>query len=307
MNWQKFVLTVVIILSTLVSINANAERGYTTYLHNDLLGSPTFATDASGSIIWAENYRPYGEKLINSPASSDNDIWFTGQLHDDESGLTYMGARYYDPYIGRFMAMDPAGFDINEVESFNRYAYANNNPYKYVDPNGESPIDIIFLGADLIKLGAALYSGNPAAISDSLLDVAASTVGLISPIPGTGQVIKVGRAADKINDTAKSIDNLSDVSGVAKTVGPKAGSVGGDGAKKAFSTKVKDQARKESNDTCVFCGTKTTREPGPTRSEIDHSIPKSRGGNNTIENAQNTCRTCNRSKSAKTTEEFLNH
>ena len=91
-----------------------------------------------------------------------------------------------------------------------------------------------------------------------------------------------------------------------KTVEPKAGSVGGKGAKKAFSPKVKVQARNESNDTCVLCGTKTTREPGPTRSEIDHSIPKPRGGNNTIENAQNTCRTCNRSKGAKTTEEFLN-
>ncbi len=103
--------------------------------------------------------------------------------------------------------------------------------------------------------------------------------------------------------------------GAKRGLKPKPGSVGGDGAKKPFSTKVKDQARAESkvkdqaraesNDTCVFCGTKTTRQPGPTRSEIDHSIPKSRGGNNNLENAQNTCRTCNRKKGAKTTEEFL--
>ncbi|MFC1352011.1 MAG: HNH endonuclease [gamma proteobacterium symbiont of Clathrolucina costata] len=63
--------------------------------------------------------------------------------------------------------------------------------------------------------------------------------------------------------------------------------------------------REESRDTCVFCGKKTTREPGPNRSEIDHSIPKSRKGNNTIDNAQNTCRTCNRRKGSKTTTEFL--
>jgi len=69
---------------------------------------------------------------------------------------------------------------------------------------------------------------------------------------------------------------------------------------------VKNQAREESNNSCVFCGTKTTSKPGPDRSEIDHAIPKSRGGNNTLDNAQNTCRTCNRTKGAKTTSEYLN-
>jgi uncharacterized protein RhaS with RHS repeats len=46
----------------------------------------------------------------------------------------YMQARYYDPVIGRFYSNDPIGF--RGIHSFNRYAYANNNPYKYIDPNG---------------------------------------------------------------------------------------------------------------------------------------------------------------------------
>jgi len=45
-----------------------------------------------------------------------------------------MDARYYDPLIGRFYSNDPIGF--RDVHSFNRYAYANNNPYKYTDPTG---------------------------------------------------------------------------------------------------------------------------------------------------------------------------
>jgi len=45
-----------------------------------------------------------------------------------------MQARYYDPVIGRFYSNDPIGF--RDVHSFNRYAYANNNPYKYTDPTG---------------------------------------------------------------------------------------------------------------------------------------------------------------------------
>ncbi|WP_440055935.1 RHS repeat-associated core domain-containing protein [Pseudoalteromonas sp. T1lg65] len=49
-----------------------------------------------------------------------------------------MQARYYDPVIGRFYSNDPLGF--RDVHSFNRYAYANNNPYKYVDPDGKIPL-----------------------------------------------------------------------------------------------------------------------------------------------------------------------
>jgi RHS repeat-associated protein len=88
---------------------------------------------------------------------------------------------------------------------------------------------------------------------------------------------------------------------------PKAGSAGGPGAGKPFSERVKDAARAESGDACVFCGRGTTRTrgPSPTRSNIDHAIPKSRGGNNSLDNAQNTCQTCNLEKATQTTEEYL--
>ena len=52
--------------------------------------------------------------------------------------LLDIDARYYDPLIGRFYSNDPIGF--RDVHSFNRYAYANNNPYKYVDPDGKNPL-----------------------------------------------------------------------------------------------------------------------------------------------------------------------
>jgi len=88
---------------------------------------------------------------------------------------------------------------------------------------------------------------------------------------------------------------------------PKPGSAGGPGAGKNFPEKIKDQARAESGDTCVLCGKDTIRSktPHPDRSNIDHSIPKARGGNNTLDNAQNTCQTCNLDKGTQTTEEYL--
>jgi HNH endonuclease len=86
---------------------------------------------------------------------------------------------------------------------------------------------------------------------------------------------------------------------------PKPGSASAEGAGKPFSQAVKDVARQESGNRCVLCGRETTSEPGPSQSNIDHSIPRSRGGDNSLDNAQNTCRTCNLAKGTMTTVEFI--
>jgi RHS repeat-associated protein len=52
-----------------------------------------------------------------------------------ESGLTYMKARIYDPVVGRFLSGDPIAFTGSPF-TFNRYAYGNDNPYRYTDPTG---------------------------------------------------------------------------------------------------------------------------------------------------------------------------
>ncbi|MEW6120022.1 MAG: Ig-like domain-containing protein, partial [Pseudomonadota bacterium] len=86
-----------------------------TYYHNDALGSPVAATDASGTLLWRETYRPYGERLNNQSASSNNPIWYTGKRQDPETGLVYMGSRYYDPRLGRFLSIDPVEPDENNL------------------------------------------------------------------------------------------------------------------------------------------------------------------------------------------------
>jgi len=64
-------------------------------------------------------------------------------VRDGATGLTYMQARHYDPELGRFLSNDPIGVSLGTPQSFNRYAYANNNPYRYVDPDGRIPIPLI--------------------------------------------------------------------------------------------------------------------------------------------------------------------
>ncbi len=107
-----------------------------TYLHTDVLGSPVAATDQSGNVLWREDYNPYGDKRLNEAASTNRDVWYTGKQYENRTGLSYFGARYYDPTVGRFTGMDPVRFDGANIHTFNRYAYANNNPYLTSDPIG---------------------------------------------------------------------------------------------------------------------------------------------------------------------------
>ncbi|WP_273455134.1 RHS repeat domain-containing protein [Nevskia ramosa] len=109
-------------------------NGGPTYLHPDLLGSPRLATGPSNQQlpIWREHYSPYGEKL-NGVSTK---VGYTGHAYDAESGLTYAQARFYDPLVGRFLSIDPIGVKDNPF-TFNRYGYANNNPYRYIDPTGK--------------------------------------------------------------------------------------------------------------------------------------------------------------------------
>jgi RHS repeat-associated protein len=121
-----------------------ARADVITYYHNDLVGSPRVATNASGQIVWTQSYSPHGERLNGQLAS--NKIWYTSRHQDDDTGLVYMGARYYDPVAGRFAGVDPKMFDSMNIHSFNRYTYANNNPYRYLDPDGRSAASIAVVG-----------------------------------------------------------------------------------------------------------------------------------------------------------------
>ncbi len=99
------------------------------FLDNKLVAKEGTGVVASGDSIM--NYKPFGDS-IEDPK---DDVGYTGHKFDTDIGLSYMQARYYDPVIGRFYSNDPIGF--RDIHSFNRYAYANNNPYKYVDPDGK--------------------------------------------------------------------------------------------------------------------------------------------------------------------------
>ena len=91
------------------------------------------------------DYYPFGgERPIPSccptnPGGVNVPFMFTGKERDSESGLDNFGARYNSSNLGRFMSADPkhVSAHLTDPQSFNRYAYARNNPLLYVDPDGK--------------------------------------------------------------------------------------------------------------------------------------------------------------------------
>lgn len=126
------------------------------YYHSDAMGSPILATDSNGDVLWREQYSPYGSRLLYEsrevdcgsancePVESpwDEKQWFTGKFEETRAGLQYFGARWYEAELGRFLSPDPVLFQDDNVFSFNRYAYANNNPYRYLDPDGREAVQV---------------------------------------------------------------------------------------------------------------------------------------------------------------------
>jgi len=126
-----------------------------------------------------------------------------------------MQARYYDPIIGRFYSNDPVDMighmqrGNSVANGFNRYAYANNNPYKYTDPNGE----FAFLAPLIPYIPAAISAGKAAlgigaivgtgAAMESAFDQIGQMNESSDPVPG---VLEGATPGEKTKGRTKNFD-----------------------------------------------------------------------------------------------------
>ncbi|URX61664.1 wall-associated protein [Luteibacter anthropi] len=133
-------------LLAVIEWNTATQSWITKYQHTDALGSPVAVTDSAGQVIERTNYEPYGQP---TGKPSYQGVGYAGHVMDEATGLSYMQQRYYDPGIGRFLSRDPVTADANTGANFNAYWYANNNPYRFTDPDGrESVGELINSGAE---------------------------------------------------------------------------------------------------------------------------------------------------------------
>jgi RHS repeat-associated protein len=192
-RWARSLCALLVVTLGLQGTLAQAQ---TVYFHNDIAGSPIAATDQAGNLLWRESYRPYGERVLKPAAA--NAQWFHGKQTDPETGMSDFGARNYDPVLGRFLSIDPVDFQDKNIHSFNRYAYGNNNPLKYKDPDGryaDFVIEAASLTVGYLSLRSNFRSGNyRAALVDGLGIGADMVLAAVPGVPGAfGLGIKASR------------------------------------------------------------------------------------------------------------------
>jgi RHS repeat-associated protein len=197
MNLKNLLLQVLVATLSLLGASEALAARTTTYYHNDGLGSVVAATNESGQVLWRKDYAPFGEQIDTTPDTERQS--YTGKSHDDATGLTYFGGRYYDPQVARFMSVDPVAFVDDNTMSFNRYLYVNNNPYKYVDPDGEFLNFVAKFVLDVgINVAVNYITTGELNVGGALKE---SALGLVNPakfMASAGKLAMVMKKADKV-------------------------------------------------------------------------------------------------------------
>jgi RHS repeat-associated protein len=121
------------------------------YYHADGLGSITGLSNTSGTIVQTYSYDSFGN--MTSTGSISQPFTYTGREYDQETGMYFYRARYYDPKVGRFVTKDPISFNGGDV---NLYAYVKNDPINLTDPEGE----LIFQAIGVATTAYALFKAG---------------------------------------------------------------------------------------------------------------------------------------------------
>ncbi|MEU9343625.1 RHS repeat-associated core domain-containing protein [Streptomyces sp. NPDC048278] len=106
-----------------------------TFLAGDHHGTSSLAI-ASDTLAFVKRYTsPFGAQRGTASGTWPDDKGFLGKTADQTTGLTQLGARLYDPGLGRFLSVDPM-LEPDKPQTLNGYAYSNNNPATFTDPTG---------------------------------------------------------------------------------------------------------------------------------------------------------------------------
>ena len=105
------------------------------YYHPDHLGSSSYITNLDGEVSQHIEYVPFGEVFIEERNNTWNTPYlFNAKEFDEETGMYYYGARYYEPRLSLWMSADPKQDKYPNVSS---YCYVMDNPIKLIDPDGK--------------------------------------------------------------------------------------------------------------------------------------------------------------------------
>lgn len=137
------------VLAMIVPVQVWAGGGWTNpsvrgtaafrWVLSDTIGTGMAEIDSAGQRLMYATYTPFGRELEEeSAAGLVSRRYFAGHDRQAELGLVYMNARWMDPGSGTFVSVDPVVRSATTSQSFNGYAYVENNPISAVDPTGEA-------------------------------------------------------------------------------------------------------------------------------------------------------------------------
>ncbi|MEJ3748088.1 RHS repeat-associated core domain-containing protein [Actinomycetes bacterium KLBMP 9797] len=105
------------------------------WLFGDHHGTGETTVSAESQLVTHRLHLPYGAPRGGTPTNWPGEKGFVGGTRDASTGLTHLGAREYDDLTGRFLSVDPV-IDVADPQQMQGYAYGNNNPVSFSDPDG---------------------------------------------------------------------------------------------------------------------------------------------------------------------------
>ena len=136
----------------------------TFWYHCDYLGSPRLMTDASGTVVWKQDYTAFGSDLGTTAAGNTHK--FTGHVQDAAKGQYYAKARYFTTQLGRWSqpepllrGVPPASF-LRSPQMLNPYVYCRNNPLRFTDPTGLLDKETGYMTADEEEMAAKVKAAD---------------------------------------------------------------------------------------------------------------------------------------------------
>ncbi|MGY3791101.1 RHS repeat domain-containing protein [Streptomyces antibioticus] len=130
--------------------------GGLTWIASDHNGTASVQVDAATQAVTRRHMTPFGEDRGQAAAAWIGDKHFVGGTKDP-TGLVHLGARDYDPTTGRFVSVDPVA-DFGDAQQINGYAYSNNNPVTFADPDGKFFGALIALIRAVIRAVVAVFN-----------------------------------------------------------------------------------------------------------------------------------------------------
>jgi RHS repeat-associated protein len=287
------------------------EMGGRRHFHLDHLGTPRLVTSDDGQLVSYHDYYPFGDEHspvaqeVPSGFDREGPLKFTGHERDYAGGMggedghavDYMHARYYSPTAGRFLSVDPVIGKPAQPQSWNRYAYVQNNPINRTDPTGRCGESASFVGPTKpcmevaknvvdkaaflfakpgLTVMAGFYNDSPKQVASGTaqLIVAGAVGGAVSALTKPALAAASSTSLMSRSSIALNLGGEGEVAG-ASVVNVQAGSMGGNTAMAVRS--AVGLARTTGQSVVVASGDALPFQTGAVNTVITNNVPINAG------------------------------